>query len=417
MQEIQETAPATRGKSVLSNNRPQPVTKVPVEEHNRMSTGLSELDGVLGGGLVPGSLVLLGGAPGIGKSTLLLQAAQAVAAGGAGVLYCSGEESAAQVGMRAKRLGVTADRLLLLSETNLEHILAQARQCDIRLLVVDSIQSVYLPDLTPAPGSVSQVRQCGSLLLEYAKESGVTVLLVGHVTKEGALAGPRVLEHMVDAVLYFEGAHYDSFRLLRAAKNRFGSTNEIGIFEMAEQGLAPLADPSGVFLAQRTEGVAGSVVTCAMQGTRPVLLEVQALVAPTSFGNPRRLSAGVDYSRLLIIIAVLEKKLGLHLGSQDIYVNIAGGMKVDDPAADLGVALAIVSAYRDRPLEARLFAMGEVGLTGEIRHIGQTARRLKEGLKYGFEQAIVPKGSAQEKQMDTREAGTLAKAIFAAGLE
>jgi len=415
VEEVQEKKPTNLPSS---GEVPRPVTQVGADETKRALTGISELDGVLGGGLVPGSLVLLGGEPGIGKSTLLLQAAKAVAENAGQVLYVSGEESASQVGLRARRLQAMSDNLLLLSNNNLDEILQSAKEMKIVMLVVDSIQSVYQPELSAAPGSVSQVRQCGSALLEYAKESGVVVLLVGHVTKEGTLAGPRVLEHMVDTVLYFEGERYNAFRLLRAAKNRFGSTNEIGVFEMRDDGLIPLLDPSSIFLAQRPKDASGSVVTCAMQGTRPVLLEIQALVSPSSFGNPRRLASGLDYNRLLIIVAVLEKKLGLRLGTQDVYVNIAGGMKVDDPTVDLAIAAAIVSSYKNQGVESSAVILGEVGLTGEVRQIGQVERRLKEAAKFGFTFSVLPQGSVVSDAAGIRllETKTLTDALFSLGL-
>ncbi len=384
---IEEIAPAAQaaGKlSAVSDNVPQPIAKVSLEELARISTGLAELDLVLGGGLVPGSLSLLGGEPGIGKSTILLQLALAVSKSFGRVLYVSGEESAPQVRMRAERLGALSDDLWLLTENNLEVILQQAERQNCRLLIVDSIQTVFLPELAAAPGSVSQVRQCGNELLKLSKERGVAVILVGHVTKEGNLAGPRVLEHMVDTVLYFEGDRLANLRLLRSIKNRFGSTNEIGVFEMTERGLTALDDPSAVFLTHREKPVAGAAVGCVLQGARPVLLEIQALTSPTSFGNARRLASGLDYNRLLIILAVLEKKVGLNLGSQDVYVNVTGGLRVDDPAVDLAVAAAIASAYFDRPLPHDLVAVGEIGLTGELRPIGQPEQRFREAARMGF---------------------------------
>lgn len=395
---------------------PQPVGSAGLGQVARILSGISELDSVLGGGLVPGSLVLLGGEPGIGKSTLLLQAAKALADQAGTVLYVSGEESAPQVGLRAERLQTISPDLLILPETSLEHILAKARERKLAMLVVDSIQSVYLPELTAAPGSVSQVRQCCLQLLEYAKESGVIVFLVGHVTKEGMLAGPRVLEHMVDTVLYFEGERYNTFRLLRAVKNRFGSTNEIGVFAMEERGLMPVMEPSSLFLAERVAGSAGSAISCAMQGSRPVLLEVQGLTTPTTFGNPRRLALGFDYNRLLIIIAVLEKKLGLNLGSQDIYINIAGGLRVDDPAVDMAVAAAIVSSYRNQALDAEVLLLGEIGLTGELRRVAQTERRVKEAAKFGLNTCILPKGCSGSAAKSLIQAESLEQVLVALGL-
>lgn len=362
----------------------QPIAKVSLAELARMPVGLAELELVLGGGLVSGSMTLLGGEPGIGKSTILLQLALAVSRAGNKTLYVSGEESAPQVRMRAERLGALADDLWLLTENNLEAILAQARKQECRLLIIDSIQTVFLPELASAPGSVGQVRQCGNELLKLAKEQGIAVILVGHVTKDGNLAGPRVLEHMVDTVLYFEGDRLGNLRLLRASKNRFGSTNEIGVFEMTSGGLKALDDPSAVFLTHRDKPVAGAAVGCVQQGARPVLLEIQALTSPTSFGNARRLASGLDHNRLHIIIAVLEKKVGLNLGSQDIYVNVTGGLRVDDPAVDMAVAAAIASAYRERPLPADVVAMGEIGLTGELRPAGQMEQRLREAQRLDF---------------------------------
>ncbi len=373
------------------NSAPLPMNQVDLSRVRRFPVGIDELDTVLGGGLVPGSFVLLGGEPGIGKSTILLQLALAVSGSLGNVLYVSGEESSAQVRMRAERLGAVSERLLLLTENNLELILYHAKKSNCKLLIVDSIQTVFLPELSAAPGSVSQVRQCGSELLRLAKDSGITVILVGHVTKEGTLAGPRVLEHMVDTVLYFEGERISSLRLLRAIKNRFGSTNELGVFEMTGRGLLPVSDPTAVFLSRHENRVSGSTVGCALQGTRPVMLEIQALTSPSSFGNPRRLASGIDYNRLLIIIAVLEKKIGLHLGDQDIYLNVIGGLKVDDPSIDLAIAAAIVSSYREQPLPAHTVVMGEIGLTGELRSAGQTARRLSEMRKLGFSTAIIAK--------------------------
>ncbi len=387
------SAQTQSGKKVIS--KPQSISNVCLAENPRYILGIAELDNVLGGGLVQGSSLLLGGEPGIGKSTLLLQVAQAFAKYGK-TLYITGEESAQQVRMRAERLDVLSPEVFLLAETNLQLALDQARDMQPTLLIVDSVQAVFSEDLESAPGSVSQVRAVAAACLEFARETDAVVILVGHVTKEGMLAGPRVLEHMVDTVLYFEGDRYTSFRLLRSVKNRFGSTNEIGIFEMVEQGLMPYAQPSLFFLGQRPKGVAGSAVTCVMQGSRPMLLEVQALVAPTAFGNPRRLASGLDLNRLLLIIAVLERKLGLALGSQDIYLNIAGGLRVDDRAADLAVALAIFSSFREVPIDEDLVAMGELGLLGEIRSIGQAERRVKEALSFGFKQALLPKANQKK---------------------
>jgi len=416
-----EPLAATLATSPTEGAQPLTLDEVDLVSVKRLLTGISELDGVVGGGLVPGSVLLLGGEPGIGKSTLLLQMALALSRAGESVMYVCGEESAAQVRMRAKRLGAAGDQFWLLAENNVKAILYQAAQKNAAFLIVDSIQTVFLPELSPSPGSVSQVRHCGAAILQFAKENNVTALLVGHVTKEGALAGPRVLEHMVDAVLYFEGERLGQLRLLRAVKNRFGSTNEIGVFEMTERGLLPLNDPSGIFLAERSGEASGAVVGCVMQGTRPVLLEVQALTSPTTFGNPRRLAYGIDYNRLLIIIAVLEKRAGFNLAAQDIYVNVTGGIRVDDPAIDLAVASAIASAYRDRPLPAGLLCAGEIGLTGEVRHLGQGARRLSEAAKFNFDTVLMPvdtqiKKEAAAKKLQILPAKNVKQALAAIGL-
>ena len=399
---------APAGRQMMTASAPQPIAKVSMQEIERLNVGnldLEELNLVLGGGLVPGSLTLLGGEPGIGKSTILLQLAMAVSQRHGRVLYVSGEESAPQVRMRAERLGTLSDDLWLLTENNLQVILQQAEAQDCRLLIVDSIQTVFLPELASAPGSVAQVRQCGTELLKLAKANGIAVVLVGHVTKDGNLAGPRVLEHMVDTVLYFEGDRMANLRLLRAIKNRFGSTNELGVFEMTESGLHALDDPSAVFLTHREQAVSGAAVGCVQQGARPVLLEIQALTSPTAFGNARRLASGFDYNRMLIIIAVLEKKVGLNLSNQDIYVNITGGLRVDDPAVDLAVAAAIASAYRDRPLPAELVAMGEIGLTGELRPVSQPEQRFRVAVRLGFGNvgaAPLKSGAAAAKKLDLK---------------
>ncbi len=389
VEEVSQPLSATL--KVDNENVPKPINQIDITEVDRMETGISELDCVLGGGLVPGSLVLLGGEPGIGKSTILLQMAMEISQKQGEVLYVSGEESAAQVRLRAERLGAVSKDLWLLAENNLELVLHHAKKRKCKVLIVDSIQTVFMPELSSAPGSVTQVRGCGSELMHLAKDLGITVILVGHVTKEGTLAGPRVLEHMVDTVLSFEGDRVASLRMLRAIKNRFGSTNEIGVFEMRSNGLQPLNDPSGVFLTHREEAQAGASVGCVVQGTRPVLLEIQALCASSGFGNPRRLASGLDYNRLLIIVAVLEKKVGLNLTNQDIYVNVTGGLRVDDPSIDLAVAAAIASSYREMSLPKNLVVVGEVGLTGEVRQGGQTARRLNEIAKMGFGTVIAPK--------------------------
>src|SRR5438552_3661458 len=361
-----------------------------MEPHDRVRTGIGELDRVLGGGVVRGSLVLVGGDPGIGKSTLLLQAARALAQVTPPVLYVSAEESAAQVKMRADRLGIAADGLLLWTETDLAAVQVQLDDVKPRALVVDSIQTVFLPELESAPGSVAQVRECGARLMMLAKGLGIATFLVGHVTKEGALAGPRVLEHLVDTVLYFEGESHHAYRVLRAVKNRFGSTNEIGVFQMGEGGLAEVTNPSGFFLAERPGDAPGSVVVSSLEGTRPLLLELQALVARASFGTPRRTVLGADYNRVCLLLAVLEKRAGMPLASQDVFVNVAGGGRVTEPAADLGIVLAAASSYLDRPVPGDVVVLGEVGLTGEVRAVAGLDLRRKEAAARGFRRAVVP---------------------------
>jgi DNA repair protein RadA/Sms len=374
------------------------ITDVVLDEAARTGTGIAEVDRVLGGGVVPGSLVLIGGDPGVGKSTLALavahQMAAAAPADGRPVLYVSGEESVRQTKMRAARLGVDAQCLLVLAETDLDQIIAQIDRLRPSLVVIDSIQTVYRADVTAAPGSVGQIRECTGDLLRVAKsEDGPAVLVIGHVTKEGAIAGPRVLEHMVDTVLYFEGERHHAYRVLRATKNRFGSTNEIGVFAMSGRGLTEVADPSALFLAERPEGASGSAVVCAVEGTRPLLLEVQGLVTRTAFGMPRRTAAGVDYNRLLLLLAVLEKRTGLHLSTYDVYVSVAGGVRVDEPAADLGMALAVASSHRDRPVDPVAVAVGEVGLGGEVRAVSQVDRRIAEAAKLGFRRVLLPRAN------------------------
>ncbi|HKV44466.1 MAG TPA: DNA repair protein RadA [bacterium] len=372
---------------------PTPIAEVALDHESRLEVGIGEIDRVLGGGLVPGSLVLLGGDPGIGKSTLALQVAQRLAAART-VLYVSGEESVRQTKMRAARLGVDAPRLLVLAETNLEEIGAQVAQVAPSLLVIDSIQTVYRPDLPAAPGSVGQIRECTGDLLRVAKaEGGPAVLIVGHVTKEGAIAGPRVLEHMVDTVLYFEGERHHAYRLLRVTKNRFGSTNEIGIFAMSGRGLTEVSDPSALFLSERPLDAPGSVVVCAVEGSRPLLLEMQALVTRTPFGFPRRTAAGVDTNRMLLLLAVLEKRAGLHLATFDVYVSVAGGVRVDEPAVDLGVAAAVASSHRERPTDPGTVVVGEVGLGGEVRAVSRIGGRIAEAAKLGFRRMILPKAN------------------------
>jgi len=394
----ERTAPA-RGtrRAVASSERPRPLKDVALDRGDRAPTTIGELDRVLGGGVVRGSLVLIGGEPGAGKSTLLLQAARALARSSPPVLYVSAEESAAQVKMRANRLGIDGDGLLLWAENDLSAIQAELDQVQPRALVIDSIQTVFLPELESAPGSVAQVRECGARLMTLAKGRGIATFLVGHVTKEGALAGPRVLEHLVDTVLYFEGEHHHAYRVLRAVKNRFGSTNEIGVFEMGERGLAEVTNPSGFFLAERPHDAPGSVVVASLEGTRPLLLELQALVARASFGTPRRTVLGADYNRVCLLLAVLEKRAGVPLASQDVFVNVAGGGRVTEPAADLGIVIAAASSYMDRPVPSDILVLGEVGLTGEVRAVTGLEPRLRAAAALGFRRAVVPASGATDR--------------------
>jgi DNA repair protein RadA/Sms len=418
VQLVEERPVASRSsrRASVASVRPRALKEISMEPDDRVRTGIGELDRVLGGGVVRGSLVLIGGDPGVGKSTLLLQAARALAQAAPPVLYVTAEESAAQVKMRADRLGIASDGLLLWPENDLSVVQAHLDDVKPRALVIDSIQTVFLPELESAPGSVAQVRECGARLMTLAKGRGIATFLVGHVTKEGAIAGPRVLEHLVDTVLYFEGERHHSYRVLRAVKNRFGSTNEIGVFEMVEGGLVEVTNPSGFFLAERPREAPGSVVVSSLEGTRPVLLELQALVAQASIGTPRRTVLGADYNRVCLLLAVLEKRAGVPLGSQDVYVNVAGGGRVTEPAADLGIVVAAASSYMDRVVPADVLVVGEVGLTGEVRAVAGLELRLREAAALGFRRAIVPRSNVLEPtkvSLDVRGVATVGDALTA----
>lgn len=369
---------------------PSVLADISIREESKMLTHIKELDRVLGGGIVQGSLTLVGGDPGIGKSTLLLQMCRLLAEEGHKILYISGEESLVQIKMRADRIGTFRENMLLLCETNLDTISEVIREEHPRAVVIDSIQTMYNESVSAAPGSVSQVRESTGILLQLAKGLGVSVFIVGHVTKEGTVAGPRVLEHMVDTVLYFEGDRHASYRILRGVKNRFGSTNEIGVFEMRQEGLTEVANPSEYMLDGRPENASGSVVACSMEGTRPLLIEIQALVCHSNFGIPRRQTTGTDFNRVNLLMAVLEKRSGLQLSGCDAYVNITGGMRIMEPAIDLGIVLAIVSSFKNRALSPRLMAFGEVGLSGEVRSVSMASQRVAEAQKLGFEVCVMP---------------------------
>ncbi len=381
---------AAAAGGVKTPAKPVKLDEVAVGEEDRISTGYRELDRVLGSGIVAGSLVLVGGDPGIGKSTLLLQVCRNLAAGGHKVLYISGEESLKQIKLRANRIGAVDGELFFLCETNLDDISAAIRSMSPEIVIIDSIQTMYREDVSSAPGSVSQVRESTNVLMQIAKGMGITVFIVGHVTKEGVVAGPRVLEHMVDTVLYFEGERNASYRILRAVKNRFGSTNEIGVFEMQEQGLEEVENPSEYLLSGRPEEASGAVVACSIEGTRPILLEVQALVAQTNFGLPRRTAAGTDYNRVNLLMAVLERRCRYEMSRYDAYVNIAGGVKMNEPALDLAIVLALVSSLKDRPVNPKMIIFGEVGLSGEVRAVSMAEQRVNEAVKLGFEACILP---------------------------
>lgn len=383
--------------------KPRPITEVDTLPVPRLATGVGEFDRVLGGGVVPGALILIGGDPGIGKSTMLLQVACNMSQAYGTVLYVSGEESAVQTKMRAERLNKLSDKLLIMTETNLEEISLVANNLRPTLMIIDSIQTMYSAEIPSAPGSVGQVRESTGKLLRLAKESGIPIAIIGHVTKEGNIAGPRILEHMVDVVLYFEGDKSHTFRILRAIKNRFGSTNESGIFSMEEDGLIEVKNPSGLLLSERPDNAPGSVVLACMEGVRPLLIEIQALVSTTCFGMPRRMAAGFDYNRLILLMAVLEKRVGLMLANQDAYVNAVGGIRITEPAADLAVILAIASSFRNIPLDGQTVVMGEVGLTGEVRMVARVDIRISEAANLGFKRFVVPEGNL--KGLKVRQTG------------
>jgi len=393
VEEIEVTTKGPRRSFQHSESTAQkatPITAIEIAEEPRVDTDLDELNRVLGGGIVPGSLVLIGGDPGIGKSTLLLQVSALLANKGQRVLYMSGEESVRQTKLRAERLGVTSSELYIYSETNLELVNEAIDSVEPKFVIIDSIQTVHHPEVTSAPGSVSQVRECTAELMRIAKTKNIAIFLVGHVTKEGQIAGPRLLEHMVDTVLYFEGERHHTYRILRSQKNRFGSTNEIAIFEMLQGGLKEVLNPSELFLQERSQGAAGSTVVASMEGTRPILVEIQSLVTPTSFNYPKRMASGIDQNRVQLLMAVLEKRMGMLLQTQDAYIKVAGGVKLDEPAIDLAILTSIVSSYRDVAVSAHDCFIGEVGLTGEIRRVSRIEQRVQEAAKLGFKRAIIP---------------------------
>lgn len=405
VEEIIEKKTKNKKKKKSKVGKPKLLKDIKISDKDRMKTKISELDRVLGGGIVKGSLTLFGGDPGIGKSTLLLQVADKLESK---ILYVSGEESEMQIKLRAERLLVTNKKLNILAETNLNLIEKIIEKDNPDMVIIDSIQTIYSDDLKSSPGSVSQVRAVTGELLRIAKQNGTTIMIVGHVTKKGSIAGPRVLEHMVDVVLYFEGERHESYRILRAVKNRFGSTNEIGVFEMKTKGLMELKNPSKIMISERDDEVSGSIITCSMEGTRPILLEIQALVSDTSFGMPRRTSTGIDNNRVNLLMAVLEKKLGMQLGNQDSYVNLTGGIKVKEPALDLAIIGAIASSFMEKEVKKNVIVFGEVGLTGEVRAVNMIEKRIKEAEKMGFEYCIVPKSNLKnfkENKFDIKVIG------------
>ncbi|MGX9758708.1 DNA repair protein RadA [Clostridioides difficile] len=376
-----------------SSSKPVSITSIESKEEERFTTDIKELDRVLGGGIVKGSLVLVGGDPGIGKSTLLIQVSSNVAKLGRTVLYITGEESESQIKMRAKRLGINSENLYIFAENNLSIIESYLESVNPELIILDSIQTVFSPEISSAPGTVSQIKEGTSKFMKISKKMGISTFIVGHVTKEGSLAGPKLLEHMVDTVLYFEGERYNTYRLVRAVKNRFGSTNELGVFEMRDLGLVELDNPSKILISEKPKDVAGSVIISTVEGTRPMLLELQALVSPTSFGIARRTSTGVDYNRVGMLLAVLEKRVGLQIQNQDVYINIVGGIKINEPSIDLGIAISVASSFRNIPIDEDIAVTGEVGLTGEVRSVSFIEKRIAECKKLGFKKMVVPRSN------------------------
>jgi DNA repair protein RadA/Sms len=419
VEETEIVKPSRRGGAFThtegDRQKAAPITSIETSQEPRIATDLPELNRTLGGGIVKGSLVLIGGDPGIGKSTLLLQVSSQLAQKQKRVLYISGEESVKQTKLRANRLGVISENLFVYAETDMDYIQQTILELKPDLVIIDSIQTVYQSEVTSAPGSVSQVRECTSALMRIAKTNGIAIFIVGHVTKEGAIAGPRLLEHMVDTVLYFEGERHHTYRIIRAVKNRFGSTNEMGIFEMKESGLEEVANPSEIFLEERSQGASGSTVVASMEGTRPILVEIQALVSPTSFGNARRMATGIDHNRVSLLMAVLEKRVGLLLQNQDAYLKVAGGVKLDEPAIDLGIVVSIASSFRDKETKASDCILGEVGLTGEVRRVSRIEQRVQEAAKLGFERVIIPAnnigGWTPPKGIDIIGVSTVAEAL------
>ena len=400
VEEVFEASSSSQNsKTILNDTAPCLINDIEIDNYIRFTTGIEEFDRVLGGGLVQGSIVLLAGDPGIGKSTILLQTGKTITKDGRKALYVSAEESASQIKLRAQRLGVNSDSLYIYSQTSFEAIKKQIEEIKPEILIVDSIQAVYTDNVSSSPGSVSQIRECTNILMDIAKNKNITVVVIGHVTKEGSIAGPKILEHMVDTVIYFEGDRYKSYRLLRCMKNRFGTTNEVGVFNMCDDGLHEISNPSEMFLDERTgNNTPGSVIIATNEGTRPLLIEIQALVGTTPYPSPRRVSNGIDYNRLLQILAVLEKRIGLNLSKQDVYVNVIGGIELDEPAADLGVALAVATCARDVCVSADTVIVGEIGLSGEIRAVNNLDKRIREAEKLGFKKIIVPSANNVKKE-------------------